>query len=169
MVGILLAEKRQEIQGEVATRHGRLRRGPKAILGHAAQDLGREAAVPRMEGDAAARQGIVKTQFTVLPGTEDEAAAQLFEERAGPHLQEIGIQGGIQARKAEAFQFGRVAGQGFRIILGLEPGGEKALQIVQFQIVVGTPGMGRGPDDVVIQIVDGVRFQAAGELPPVLG
>ena len=121
-----------------------------------------------MEGDAAAGEGVVQAQFPVLPGAEEQSAPQLFEEGAGRRFDEAAVPGQIQACEACTLQFGGIAGQGLRIPLRLQSGPEAAGRIVQLEIVVGAPGVLGRADDGVLQIVDGVRFQAAGHAAALL-
>ena len=115
-----------------------------------------------MEGDTSAGQRIVQAQLAVLPGAEEQSAAQLLEEGAGRRLGEAAVPGQIQAREARPLQLGGIAGEGVRIPLRLQPRPEGAGRIVQLEIVVGAPGMTGRSDHGVVQVIDGVRFQASG-------
>ena len=162
------AEKGQQVDGQIRSGDGRSLPGPQAVLGQTAQNLEGKAPVRGMESEAAAHEGVVQAQFPVLPGTEEKAAAQLLEEGTRRRLQPVAVPGGVEAREAGALELGGIAGERLRIILRLQARGETAQRIVQLEIVIGTPGMFRGADDAVVQIIDGVRLHAAGDGSPVL-
>ena len=164
----LAAEEGQQVQRQVAAHEGRPPRRPEAVLGQAAEELHRQPAVRGMEGEAAAGEGVVQAQFPVLPGAEEQSAPQLVEEGAGRCFDEAAVPGQIQAREACALQLGGVASQGLRIPLRLQSGPEAAGRIVQLEIIVGAPGMLGRADDSVLQVVDGVRFQAPGHAAALL-
>ena len=161
-------EERQQVQRQVAAGDRRVRGGPEPVLGRSPEHFHGEPPVRGMEGDAAAHEGIVQAQFPVLPGTQQQAAAHLLEEGTGRRFDEAAVPGQIQAREACALQLGGVAGQGLRIPFRLQSGPEAAGRIVQLEIVVGAPGMLGRADDSVLQVVDGVRFQAPGHAAALL-
>ena len=167
MVG-LHAEERQQVHGKVRADDGRIRGRPEAVLGQTAEHLESEGATRKMEGEASARKGVVEAQFPVLPGAEDEAAAQLLEEGSGRDLHPIGVPSCVQARKAGAFEFGGITRQRMGVILRLQAGRKAAMGVIQLHVVVGAPRMLGGADDAVVQVVDGIGLHAAGHASPFL-